>query len=294
MSRRRLVAVAQVGGVLFDPAATLVKVEQYARAAAAAGAALVVFPEAVLGGYPKGESFGAVVGRRTPGGREVFERYWNGAIDVPGPETTRLQALADELSLTITIGVIERNAQTLCCTGLTFVSGESAPHSHRKLMPTACERLIWGFGDGSTMKAVDTPAGKLGCVICWENYMPALRLYMYGQGVELWCAPTVDDREMWRASMRHIAYEGRCFVLSACQFTDQIAGGSMIVSPFGDLLAGPLEGTEGLLVAEIDLGQIPQGKFDLDVTGHYSRPDIFSLRVNTRAQNIIREAEAIE
>lgn len=291
MGRREVVAVAQVGGILFDAPATLVKVERYARDAASAGAALVVFPEALLGGYPKGESFGAVVGRRTPEGREVFERYWKGAIDVPGPETAKLKALADELALTVVIGVIERHGQTLCCTGLTFVPGSDSPHIHRKLMPTASERLIWGFGDGSTMKAVDTPAGRVGCVICWENYMPALRLHMYGQGVELWCAPTVDDREMWRASMRHIAYEGRCFVLSAVQFTEQIAGGSVIVSPFGEVLAGPLLDAEGLLVVEIDLGLIPQGKFDLDVTGHYARPDVFSLTVNTREQKMIRKTE---
>ena len=292
MSLRKTVAVAQVGGILFNPAATLVKVEQYVREAAAAGAALVVFPEATLGGYPKGMDFGAVVGRRTPEGRADFGRYWDGAINVPGPETFQLQVLADELSISITIGVIERVGNTLMCTALVFRPEAVTPHIHRKLMPTACERLIWGFGDGSTMQAVETPAGRVGCVICWENYMPALRLHMYNQGVQLWCAPTVDDREMWRTSMRHIAYEGRCFVLSACQFTDAIAGGSVIVSPFGDILAGPLLGGEGLLVSEIDLAAIPQGKFDLDVTGHYSRPDIFSLEVDTKPQTFIREKDS--
>ena len=285
-------AVAQVGGILFNPAATLVKVEQYCREAASAGASIVVFPEALLGGYPKGESFGAVVGRRTPEGRALFGRYWEGAIDVPGPETAQVQALAGELSLSITIGVIERVGSTLCCTALVFQPSATLPHIHRKLMPTACERLIWGFGDGSTMRAVDTPAGRVGCAICWENYMPAFRLHMYGQGVELWCAPTVDDREMWRASIRHIAYEGRCFVLSACQFTDTISGGSLIVSPMGDVLAGPILTGEGLLTAQIDLAAIPEGKFDLDVTGHYARPDIFSLEVNTRPQTFIREKES--
>jgi nitrilase len=174
-------------------------------------------------------------------------------------------------------------------------------------MPTAAERLIWGFGDGSTMKAVDTALGRLGCAICWENYMPAYRLYLYSQGVEIWCAPTVDDREMWRTSMRHIAYEGRCFVLSACQYTTRadypgdynpvqgddpatviVSGGSVIISPTGEILAGPLTGGPGLLLADLDLGEIAKGKFDLDVTGHYSRPDIFSLEVNTRAQGLVK------
>ena len=198
------------------------------------------------------------------------------------------------------IGAIERVSSTLFCTALTFRPSAGSAEIHRKLMPTASERLIWGFGDGSTMRVVPTPAGRVGCAICWENYMPAYRLHLYSQGVELWCAPTVDDREMFRTSMRHIAYEGRCFVLSACQYltrrncpedyhpiqgdepdTVLIAGGSMIVSPFGDVLAGPLADGEGLLVAEIDLGEIPKGKFDLDVTGHYSRPDVFSLQVDT-------------
>jgi nitrilase len=309
-SRRTKVAVAQVGAFLFDTARTLEKVEQYCHHAHSAGVKLAVFPEALLGGYPKGITFGTAVGSRTPEGREWFRRYWEAAIDVPGDETRRIQELADELDLSIVIGAIERVSSTLFCTALTFRPSAGGPEIHRKLMPTAAERLIWGFGDGSTMRVISTPAGRVGCAICWENYMPAYRMHLYSQSVELWCAPTVDDREMFRTSMRHIAYEGRCFVLSACQYltrrdcpddyhptqgdepdTVLISGGSMIVSPFGDILAGPLADGEGLLTAEIDLEEIPKGKFDLDVTGHYGRPDVFSLQVDTSPRAVVSETK---
>jgi nitrilase len=181
---------------------------------------------------------------------------------------------------------------------------------HRKLMPTAMERLIWGMGDGSTLPVVGIAGAKVGAAICWENYMPLLRMHLYGQGVQVWCAPTVDERERWQNAMRHIAYEGRCFVLSACQYsvrsdypddypcaqgndpaTVMIKGGSVIVSPQGEVLAGPLHGREGVLVADLDLGEIARGKFDLDVAGHYARPDVFSLEVDTRARPPVRKRD---
>jgi nitrilase len=169
-------------------------------------------------------------------------------------------------------------------------------------MPTAMERLVWGMGDGSTMPVFDTEVGKIGAVICWENYMPLLRTAMYAQGVELYCAPTVDDRETWARSMQHIAFEGRCFVLSAVQFlkrsdcpedypaiqgndpaTTLIRGGSVIVNPQGVVLAGPVYDANAILIAEIDRDQIIEGKYDLDVVGHYARPDVFKLTVNLRS-----------
>jgi nitrilase len=287
-----IAAVAQVGSILFDTAAALEKVDSYCREAAARGAKIVVFPEALLGGYPKGITFGVTVGSRSDEGREWYRRYWDAAIDIPGVKTARCQKLADELGLVIVIGVIERLGRTLHCTALTFQPGAEMPEIHRKLMPTAAERLIWGFGDGSTMRVIETPVGRVGCAICWENYMPAYRLHLYGQNIELYCAPTVDDREMFRTTMRHIAYEGRCFVLCACQYftpamcppdypaTPLIAGGSFIVSPMGEVLTPPADG-ECLLTAEIDLAEITKGKFDLDVVGHYARADVFALRVNT-------------
>ncbi len=304
-SLRIKVAAAQIGSILFDTPATLAKVERTCREAAAAGVQLVVFPEALLGGYPKGADFGCKVGSRSAPGRDLFRRYWDSAVACPGPETAQLAALSEDLGLHLVVGIIERDISTLYCTTLLFVPGSGLVAKHRKLMPTASERLIWGFGDGSTMPVVDTALGRLGSAICWEHYMPMFRQYLYAKGVQIWCASTVDEREMWRVSMRHIAYEGRCFVISACQFFTRtdcphdfdiqtsgqdpvlIHGGSMIVSPSGDVLAGPLEGREGLVTAEIDLNDIARGKFDLDVAGHYARPDVFSLKVDVATKSAV-------
>jgi nitrilase len=290
------VAVIQAAPVAFDLEATLDKVE---RLAAEAAADLVVFPEAFVSCYPRGYTFGAVVGSRTGEGRAWFRRYWESSIDVPGPSTQRLGAIASERGSYLVIGVIERGGGTLYCTALFFAPDGTLLGKHRKLMPTASERLVWGFGDGSTLPVFDTPLGRLGAVICWENYMPLLRMAMYQKGIQLYCAPTADPRETWVASMRHIACEGRCFVLSANQFArrsdypddypvelppDQIMcpGNSVIVSPLGELLAGPETEGEAILGAEIDVSRTIEGKFDFDVAGHYSRPDIFRLEVDER------------
>ena len=299
-------AVVQAGSFVFDTARTIEKVKAHCQEAADAGARLVVFPEAFLGGYPKGLDFGARVGSRTAEGRDVFRRYWDAAIDVPGKETAILAEIAKKHKMHLVIGVMEREAGTLYCTAL-FLGPGGELSKHRKLMPTAMERLIWGFGDGSTMPAIRTEFGTLGAAICWENYMPLFRTAMYAKGVTLWCAPTVDDREVWAVTMQHIALEGRCFVLSACQYllrsdcpegydavqgnkpeTVLIAGGSIIVSPLGQVLAGPLRGREGLLLAELDLDEITRGKFDLDVVGHYARPDIFTLSVDERPKRAVK------
>ena len=302
-SSRVKVAAAQVGSILFDVSATMRKVERTCREAARSGVRLVVFPEALLGGYPKGVDFGAKVGSRSDAGRDLFRRYWDSAVLCPGPETEQIASWSDDLDVHIVIGAIERDHGTLYCTTLMFVPSAGVVAKHRKLMPTGSERLIWGFGDGSTMPLVDTDIGRLGSAICWEHYMPMFRQYLYAGGVQIWCASTVDDREIWRVSMRHIAYEGRCFVVSACQYfkrsdcppdfepvqgnapdTVLIRGGSMIVSPFGEVLAEPLEGGEGLVSAEIDLNEIARGKFDLDAAGHYARADVFQLKVDTSAK----------
>lgn len=277
---------------MFDTPATLGKIEMRCREAASAGAQLLVFPEALLGGYPKGLTFGATVGNRTDEGREHFRRYFQAAVQCPGPETEMLASWAKELSLHLVIGVVERAGGTLYCSSLLFSPQQGLIAKHRKLIPTGSERLIWGLGDGSTMQVMDTELGRIGIAICWENYMPLYRQHLYNQGVQLWCAPTVDTRDIWQSSMRHIAYEGRCFVLSACQFLSkdnwhqdlreaggEIDGRSLIVSPSGEILSGPAEG-ERLLTAELDLDDIPRGKFDLDVAGHYNRRDIFTFHTN--------------
>ena len=276
------VAVVQAGSILFDGEATLAKAERLVAEAAADGVRLMVFPEAFVGGYPKGADFGARVGSRTPEGRKLFRRYFEGAIDVPSAATARLGEAARASGAWLVIGVIERDGGTLYCTVLFFSPDGTLAGKHRKLMPTAMERLIWGFGDGSTLPVIETGFGKIGAVICWENYMPLLRAAMYAKGIQLYCAPTVDDREVWPVTMRHIALEGRCFVLSACQYSasEKIGGGSLIVGPLGKVLAGPNYEGETILTAEIDVGETAEGKFDLDVAGHYARPDVFRLEVN--------------
>ncbi|HEU4945539.1 MAG TPA: carbon-nitrogen hydrolase family protein [Kribbella sp.] len=291
--------VVQAGSVLFDTPATLDRLDEWCAKVAEHEPGIVVFPEGFVGGYPKGLDFGARIGSRTADGRADYQRYWEAAIDVPGPEFDRLAAAAASLRATLVVGVIERVGRTLYCTALTIGPDGTLLATHRKLMPTAMERLVWGFGDGSTMGVTSTPAGRVGVAICWENYMPMYRMSQYADGVEVWCAPTVDDREIWQSTMRHIGVEGRCFVLSACQYltradapedyacvqgndpaTVLIGGGSMIVSPMGEVLAGPLRDAPGLLVADLDLGLIAQGKYDLDVAGHYARPDVFHLHVD--------------
>ena len=293
-------AVVQAAPVAFDCEGTLERAARLVAEATAAGAQLVVFPEAFVSGYPKGADFGARVGSRTPEGREWFRRYHASAIDVPGPATERLGEIARERGVFLVIGVIERAGGTLYCTALFIGPDGTLVGKHRKLMPTSMERLIWGFGDGSTLPVIDTPLGRIGAVICWENYMPQLRLAMYGRGIQLYCAPTVDDRETWLPTMRHIAMEGRCFVLSANQFARRsdypadypivaadpgivlIGGGSCIVDPAGRVLVGPARNGEVILTADLDLDEIARGTFDLDVVGHYARPDVFRLLVDDR------------
>ena len=295
------IAVIQAATCLFDTPATLEKLARLAGEAAAQGAKLALFPEAFVGGYPRGMDFGARVGFRSPEGRDWFARYHASAISVPGPECDAMGEVARLHAMHLVVGVIERDGGTLYCTVLFFAPDGTFTTKHRKLMPTAMERIIWGQGDGSTMPVIDTDIGKVGAVICWENYMPLLRMAMYGQGIEIYCAPTVDDRETWALSMRHIAFEGRCFVASAVQYMTRedapadcpieaapgevlIRGGSIIVGPLGEILAGPVYGEEAVLCADIDLAALPRAKYDFDVVGHYARPDVFALTVDTRAK----------
>ena len=302
MTTTKRVAVVQGAPVVFDCTATLARVEKLAADAAAGGAGLVLFPEAFISGYPRGISFGTVIGARTPEGRDHFRRYWESSIDIPGPAIDQLAVLTTELGIYLVVGVIEREGGTLYCTAV-FFSPEGYLGKHRKVMPTAAERLVWGFGDGSTLPVFDTPFGRLGAVICWENYMPLLRMSMYSKGVQIYCIPTADGRETWLSTVRHIAMEGRCFVLSANQFTrlsdfpadignelaskpDDIIcfGGSCIVGPMGNVLAGPDFDGASILYADLDLGEVARAKYDFDVVGHYARPDLFHLEVNEQPQ----------
>ncbi|AUJ63540.1 nitrilase [Aestuarium zhoushanense] len=300
-------AVAQIASIPDDPTATAEKIVASIHEAHGQGARIVVFPEAVLGGYPKGASFGSPIGVRKPESRPAFAAYHAAAIDLDGPEIDEIAQATAETGIFVVLGCIERDGGTLYCTALFFDGAQGLVNKHRKLMPTAGERLIWGYGDGSTMEAVKTDFGTIGAVICWENYMPALRMHMYFQGVTLYCAPTADDRDTWLPTMQHIALEGRCFVLSACQHitraqfpdnhesalgdapdTVMMRGGSLIVDPLGKVLAGPDFTGETILYAEIDPGDVVRGKFDMDCVGHYARPDVFELHVDDRAKSPVR------
>jgi nitrilase len=299
--QRFKVAVVQAAPVAFDRERTIEKVRALSGEAAAQGAQLVLFPEAFVSAYPRGLDFGAVVGSRSEAGREDFRRYWESSVEVPGPAVDALGETARAFRIHLVIGVVERDRGTLYCCVLFFGPDGKYLGKHRKVMPTASERLVWGFGDGSTLPVYQTPLGRIGAVICWENYMPLMRAAMYAKGIEIYCAPTADARDTWAASMRHIAVEGRCFVLACNQFdlrrdypadyrsifgddpnTVVSRGGSCIVDPFGNFLAGPNLDGEAILTAEIDRAQIVRGKFDLDVVGHYARPDIFQLHVDER------------
>jgi nitrilase len=304
--RTMTVAVVQAAAPLFDTPAALTRAEELIREAAVDhGAEVVVLPEAFLGGYPKGLDFDITVGSRTPAGRELFRRYHAAAIELPGPEVAALAAVTRELGSHAVVGAVERQGGTLYCVAL-FFGPDGYLGLHRKLMPTAAERYLWGQGDGSTLPVIDTGTARIGAGICWENYMPLFRTAMYAKGVDLWCAPTVDDRDVWQATMRHIALEGRCFVLSANQYlrrdalpadlhpvqgdepdTVLIGGGSVIVSPLGEVLAGPLRDGEGILTAELDLDDLTRARFDFDPTGHYARPDVFTLHVDESSRTTV-------
>lgn len=299
------VAVVQAAGLPFQREAAVDGVVALTAEAAAGGARLVLFPEAYVGGYPWGLAFGTAVGGRSPEGRRTWARYREAAIEVPGPETERMGKAARDAGVYLAVGVVERDRDfgrgTLYCTLLYFAPDGTLLGKHRKLKPTAAERLIWGEGDGSTLPVFQTPLGRIGGLVCWENYMPLARMAMYGQGVQLYLAPTADARDRWQATLQHIALEGRCFVLGCNQYVTramhpedlEIAGelerwpdplcrgGSAIYAPDGSCLAGPLWDREGILHAELDMEEIARGTLDFDVTGHYARPDVFRFEVNT-------------
>tara|TARA_B100000959_G_scaffold7295_1_gene7454 strand:- start:2410 stop:3354 length:945 start_codon:yes stop_codon:yes gene_type:complete len=298
------VAVVQTAAIPFDLDATVEHVCSMTVDAAKEGAQLILFPEAYVGGYPRGLAFGTAVGGRSEAGRRTWERYWATSIEVPGPEVDRMREIAAGAGVYLCVGVVERDSTysggTLFCTLLYIGADGSLLGKHRKLKPTAAERLIWGEGDGSTLTAIETPFGKVGGLICWENYMPLARMAMYGKGVEIYLAPTADSRECWLSTLQHIALEGRCFVLGCNQYVrrdmypDDLEtksdledwpetlsrGGSAIYSPLGECLAGPLWDQEGMLIADLDMSAVPRSKFDFDVTGHYSRPDVFRLDID--------------
>lgn len=306
------VAVVQVGSVVMDGEASVEKAVHYIKEAGSNGANIIVFPEAFIPAYPRGMSFGAVVGSRSEEGREDFALYADHAVVVPSAATDLLAKAAKEAEAYVVIGVIEKEAHTkggtLYCTVLFFGPDGTYLGKHRKLKPTGSERLIWGEGDGSTLPVFETPYGRIGALICWENYMPLARTAMYEQGIDIYIAPTADARKRWLASMQHIALEGRCFVLSCNQYSikadypkhireraefaelpeELSGGGSCIINPLGEYIVEPVFGREDILYAELDMNEVTKARYDFDPVGHYSRPDLFQLIVNEAKQkNII-------
>jgi nitrilase len=293
------VAVVQDAPIFFDKEATLQKVETIAKQYAKEGCNLIVFPESFVPGYPRGFSFGATIGNRTDEGRQHYADYYNNSFDLETDDLTRLETLSKEQNSYIVIGVTEKQQTngSLYCSMLYISPTKGLLGVHRKIKPTGTERLIWAEAGAESLVTFDTKIGKLGGLICWENYMPLARMSMYLKGVEIYIAPTADSREQWTATMQQIALEGRCFVLGCNQYMttsmypekykNEVAnqpenfcpGGSVIVSPLGKIIEGPLYDKAGVLVAELDLEDIKRSKLDFDVIGHYARNDIFEFKV---------------
>ncbi|WP_462251707.1 carbon-nitrogen hydrolase family protein [Ekhidna sp.] len=291
------IAVVQDSPVLLDLKKSLEKVRELSLQASEQKPDLIVFPEAFLPGYPRGLSFGTTVGSRSEEGRSLWLRYSNNSIKIPSESTTALGEIAKECDSHMVIGVVEKSESgTLYCSVLYYDNNGELLGNHRKLKPTGTERVIWGEGDGSDLTTYTTPFGKIGGLICWENYMPLARMHVYQSGVDLYIAPTADQRDSWQATMKHIACEGRCYVIGCNQFATKddyptdlkeelvghdhvlCKGGSVIVDPFGNVVAGPLWGESGILYADIDMDLVKKGKMDFDVIGHYDRKDVFELK----------------
>jgi nitrilase len=293
------VGVVQATPALFDLEKSVDLVISWIEKGAQAGCQLLLFPESFIPCYPRGLRFDAVVGRRTDTGRTMWLDYWSNSLEVESPATNRIGEAIRKAGILVALGVTEREpiGGSLYCTLLYFGKDGNLLGKHRKLKPTGLERYIWGESDGSSLISFDTDLGKIGGLICWENYMPLARTAMYQKGVEIYLAPTADTRESWQSTMQHIALEGRCFVLASNQFVRKAdyperyqtdlqdepeimsGGGSVIISPMGDVLAGPLWHEEGLLTADLDFSLLAKSKLDFDCVGHYSRQDVFQLTV---------------
>ena len=294
------VAAVQATPVFLDRGATVDRAVALIGEAAAAGAGLVVFPEAFVPGYPDW------VWRTTPWGgpsAALHARLVAQGVEIPGPDVDRLAQAASEAGTFVAIGVNERSPTggTLYNSMLYLGSDGSTLGVHRKLIPTGGERLVWGRGSGSDLVRFDTPGGGVGGLICWENYMPLARAAMYAGGVDIWLAPTWDSTEVWIPTLRHIAREGRCYVIGTNTYmtgadvtgaglgTEELYGGTddvvnpgnaCIVGPNGTVVAGPLTGSTGILYADIDATWLAKSRMQFDVCGHYSRPDVFHLEVD--------------
>jgi len=289
--------VIQDSPVFFDKEKTLQKVETLTKKHTEQGCELIVFPESFIPGYPRGFSFGTKVGSRSNEGRELYLEYYKNSIDIESKDLQRLEQLAKSQNVYLVIGITEKENKSgsLYCSMLYISPTDGLLGVHRKIKPTGSERIIWSEASGDSLVTFQTRIGKLGGLICWENYMPLARMSMYEKGVEIYIAPTADSREEWTSTMIHIAQEGRCFVMGCNQYftksmypekyqslvkdnpENMCRGGSVIVSPLGKIIAGPLFDKSGALIAELDLDEINLSKLDFDPIGHYNREDIFQF-----------------
>jgi nitrilase len=300
MRERVKVACVQAEPVVLDREATLDKLAALTAEAAGAGAQLVVFPETFVPVYPSSLWARAFAGWGDERAKDVFARICANAVEVPGPAADRLGAVAREHGVWLVTGVNELERGTLYNSLLYHAPDGSLALHHRKLVPTNHERLLWGQGDGRGLRAVETPLGRLGGLICWENYMPLARFALYESGLELYVASTADDGDAWQATLVHLARESRAFVISPCHFqrasaypadfplAEEIAGadvigrgGSAILAPDGSYLAGPLYGEEGILYAELDPARLAAERQRFDPAGHYHRPELLRLTLTT-------------
>jgi nitrilase len=289
------VACVQAESVYFDRAATIDKIDALAGEIAANGARLALFPETFIPVYPSSRWARHLAGWDGGNARPLYARLARESLTIPGPDSDRLAGIARARNLWLAVGANELERGTIYNALLVYSpAGELVLH-HRKLMPTNHERLVWGLGSGAGLEAVQTDAGKVGGLICWENLMPLARSALYESGVEVYLAPTADDSDDWHDSIRHIAREARAFVLSSCVFArassypdyvpladgDELVGrgGSAILGPDGTYLAGPLWDEEGVLYAELDPQAMYEARQRFDPAGHYSRPDVFRLEV---------------
>ena len=300
------VAIVQKPPLLLDRIGSIEAAVAAIRDAAQAGAQLIVFPEAFIPGYP------VWIWRLRPGGDAALSAHIHAqllanAVDLGGDDLAPLCEAARRHKVTVVCGLNERDGSfsrgTLYCTIVLIGPDGTILNRHRKLMPTNPERMVWGLGDATGLNVVATPAGRIGGLICWENYMPLPRYALYAQGVEVYVASTYDAGERWLASMQHIAREGGCWVLGSGLalrgrdipdafpgkvelFPDRDEwinpGDSVIVAPGGKIVAGPLHQDFGLLTADVDLAECGVARRTLDTAGHYARPDIFELRVDRR------------
>jgi len=305
------VCLIQDNPVFFDIEKTIDKVESLTIKYAAEGVNLIVFPESFIPGYPRGFSFGAVIGSRTKKGRELYAEYHNNSLNINSSYVKRLEQLCKDQNVYLVIGATESqdNNGSLYCSMLYLSPTDGLLGVHRKIKPTGSERLIWAEASGESLVSFKTQIGKLGGLICWENYMPMARFSMYKQGVEIYIAPTADSRDEWIATMQHIALEGRCFVLGCNQYITKshypdrfkkivvnepevmCRGGSVIVSPLGKIISGPLFNKSGALIAELELNEILESKLDFDTVGHYNRNDIFKLDIIDQPNIIVEKSQ---